>query len=64
MSYLLSDYLFPVIEEKECDKAVEQLITMYENDNIDLNLIFYYFQLPNKKLLKIKEIYEKKVAIK
>ena len=61
MSYLLSDYFFPIVpivEDKEFDKVAKQLISMYTNNNIILNLIFYYFQLPNKKLLKIKEIYK------
>ena len=58
MSYLLSDYFFPRISEKEYIKIATQIIDMDEYCNIDSNLIFYYFQLPNEILNNIIQIYE------
>ena len=39
MLFLLSDYYFPNIEDIELETMVMQLIKMYDNNNIDLNLI-------------------------
>ena len=59
MSYLLSDYFFPSVSEKEYINIAIQIIDMEENNNIDSNLIFYCFQLPNETLNNIIQIYEK-----
>lgn len=58
-SYLLSDYFFPNIKKKDYLKLVNQLIKMDDNNNVDLNLIFYLFQLPNDILFNIIKCYEK-----
>lgn len=60
MTHLLSDYSFPNVKKKDLKKIVEQLITMSESDDVDLNFISYCFQQPNDVLWKIIELYEKK----
>ena len=60
MSFLLSDYFFPDITEKDYESITEQLLMMYKNNNCDENLLFYYFQIDNDILFKIFKIYKEK----
>ncbi len=60
MSFLLSDYFFPDITEKDYKRISEQLFMMYKNDNCDENLLFYYFQIQNDILFKIFKKYKEK----
>lgn len=60
MSFLLSDYFFPDITEKDYKRISEQLFMMYKNNNCDENLLFYYFQIQNNILFKIFKKYKEK----
>ena len=57
MSQLLSDYPFP-IKKNQYKQYSNQLINM-KKKKIDINLVFYYFQLPDNILLSIIESYKK-----